>query len=115
MNTDQYESFEKKATKKKSECLHKEFTASVGVNRLVENEDDIHPTGFSADIRINCAECGEKFHFIGVNHGLSKYKPTVEVGGCELRCPIAAGELQFVPSHIRYDVTNVETSNDRSN
>lgn len=87
-------------------CLHENFYSSVGINRLVENEGDSNPTRFTADIRINCTDCGEKFHFIGVDHGLSPHKPTVEIGGCELRIPIAAGELKYIPNQIVYDLSN---------
>lgn len=87
-------------------CLHLNFCASVDVNRLTENEGDEIPTGYSADIKITCNDCGLPFHFIGVDHGLSKSKPTVAVGGCELRVPIAEGELKIIPNHIVYEMGN---------
>lgn len=68
-------------------CSHARFGASVEVNRL--SDDDGGPvTGYSADIRIRCAECGLPFEFIGLPAGLSPSQPTSSFAGDELRVPI---------------------------
>ena len=69
-------------------CEHNDFTASVGVARLTEVEGG-PATHFAAEIRIECAECGQKFEFVGLPLGSSAYKPTVSMDGEELRAPIA--------------------------
>ena len=70
-----------------SECEHKEFTASVTVNRL----EDIRPNSvmlFAADVRIICNECKRPFRFLGLSGGLHPDYPTVSVDATEARLPI---------------------------
>lgn len=90
----------------KSDCKHLNFAAEVGVNRLTDTDGDELPIGYSADVRIKCSDCNLPFHFIGVDYGLSKFKPMVSVGGCELRVPIGEGELKLIPSRIKFEVGN---------
>lgn len=66
-------------------CEHKNFRAHVSVNRL----EDLG--GFIADVRVECAECGLPFSFLGVSAGLSFERPTVSVDGCELHAPLEPG------------------------
>jgi len=77
-------------------CQHTNFEANVSVNRLTEN-DEITVTGFSADLRIKCIECGSDFEFIGVEAGLSPFYPMCSVDSTELRIPIkpSTGQLVF--------------------
>ena len=63
------------------------FSAQVNVGRLSENEGG-HITGYAADIRIKCAECGLPFRFMGLECGNSRYEPKVSVDATELRAPI---------------------------
>ena len=63
-------------------CSHENFACRVDVSRL----QDI--AGYSADIRIECAECGTPFRFIGVEGGFSMREPRMSIFGVELRCPI---------------------------
>ena len=68
-------------------CEHEEFAAFVDVARL--SDDDGGPiNGYSANIRIDCARCGERFRFVGVPAGLSFSKPTCSVDEGELHVPI---------------------------
>lgn len=64
-------------------CVHDgEFGVTVAIARM---ED----TGrFSADIRVQCARCGEPFRFLGVSPGVSWRRPMVSADGLELRAPI---------------------------
>ncbi len=77
-----------------SECEHKEFEASVTVNRL----EDI--SGFAADITIVCHECKIPFRFLGLPGGLHPDHPTVSVDGTEARLPIAPQGTEV--EHGRY-------------
>lgn len=63
-------------------CNHADFEADVIVNRMMDTG------GFSADIKVKCAHCGEKFCFIGAPAGMSFARPMVSVDGTELRAPI---------------------------
>lgn len=63
-------------------CEHKQFSATVAVNRM---ED----TGrFIADVKIGCVECGLAFEFIGPAAGIAWDRPTVSIDGTEMHVPI---------------------------
>src|SRR5260370_19509987 len=67
-----------------ADCEHWAFGARVEVNRLTQ-VDDGPVTGYSADIRIQCVECGLPFEFIGLPAGLSPSVATTSFPGDELR------------------------------
>lgn len=68
-------------------CSHLNFKASVNVGRL--SHDEGGPiTGYTADVRVNCAECGLAFRFIGLAAGNHYAEPRVSMDGTELRAPI---------------------------
>lgn len=46
-------------------CQHMNFKADVNVGRL-SHEDGGPITGYTADVKINCADCGLAFRFIGL-------------------------------------------------
>jgi len=68
-------------------CEHPDFRANVAVARLAEREGG-SVVRFSADVKIECAKCGEPFRFIGVGAGVSFQGPCVSIDGLELRAPI---------------------------
>lgn len=68
-------------------CQHVNFRAQVGVQRLTEREGST-VVAFSAEVRIQCVDCGEAFAFMGLPSGASLTQPTVCVGGEEVRLPI---------------------------
>lgn len=68
-------------------CPHEDFMASVEVNRLTSTEGG-PVTGYSADIRVQCADCGEPFRWIGVEAGMMPDRPMVSVDETELHAPI---------------------------
>ena len=67
-------------------CPHEDFTADVAVNRLQDGQDVT--TGYSADIRVRCVECEERFVWVGLPFGLRPDAPTVSVDGFEMRAPL---------------------------
>ena len=69
-------------------CLHEDFLASVEVNRLTERESDTVPNGYSADIKVWCAICGEPFRWIGLQAGLSGGKPMCSVDETIMSAPL---------------------------
>lgn len=77
-----------------SACEHiGQFEAELKVTRLTDEEDG-PVTGWTADIKLTCAECGEKFVWLGPG-GSRPDSPTVSVDGLELRAPCvpeASGE-----------------------
>lgn len=64
-------------------CEHKQFLASVNVNRL---EDCGR---FMAGVRVQCEECGQPFSFVGLPCGLNLDGATVSVDGMEAHLAIA--------------------------
>jgi hypothetical protein len=70
-----------------SDCKHLNFKASVDVGRL--SHDPGGPiTGYTADVRVNCADCGLAFRFVGIAAGNHYAEPRVSMDGTELRAPI---------------------------
>lgn len=45
-------------------------------------------TGYSADIRVRCAQCDLPFRWMGLPGGLSRDQPATSLAGDELRAPI---------------------------
>lgn len=70
-----------------SDCEHLHFAATVEVNRLTGSEKEV-VEAYSADIRINCADCGKDFRFAGCEVGWSPAEPMISTTGLELRVPI---------------------------
>ena len=68
-------------------CPHEDFAASVEVSRLTK-VDGGPVDGYSADIRVSCAACGEPFRWIGATAGLSPARPMCSVDETELRAPL---------------------------
>lgn len=68
-------------------CLHENFGAVVEVNRLSQVEGG-PIDAYAADIRVQCADCGEPFRWVGVPAGLSPRQPMCSVDETELRAPL---------------------------
>jgi hypothetical protein len=68
-------------------CPHENFNAVVGVARLLGQEDG-PVVGFSAEIRVRCADCDEPFRWTGVPAGHSPREPRCSFDETELRAPL---------------------------
>lgn len=70
-------------------CPHGDFAAEVEVNRLTSgDEPGASVTGYSATIRVRCAQCDEPFRWTGVQAGLMPDRPMCSVDETELRAPL---------------------------
>jgi hypothetical protein len=69
------------------DCDHPEFAAWVDVSRLTQ-VDGGPVTGYVADIRADCAVCGEAMVWLGAPVGFSPRQPTASVDGEILRVPL---------------------------
>lgn len=58
------------------------FSASVGVARLEDSG------GFMTEIRVQCAECGLPFQFLGLEPGLDMQGARVSIDGLEANIAI---------------------------
>jgi hypothetical protein len=63
----------------------------VSVGRL-SKEDGGPITGYTAEVTVNCAECGLPFRFTGIAAGNHYFEPRVSIDGIELRAPIEPAE-----------------------
>lgn len=63
-------------------CRHEHFAGEIAVTYVEERQ------AFRADVRISCADCGERFRFPGVPIGVHTGAPSVSMDGLELRLPI---------------------------
>lgn len=69
-------------------CTHFNFRAAVDVNRLTDESGNI--TGYMADVRINCDQCGRPFQFLGLKAGIDIRGAAVSADATEVRlalCP----------------------------
>jgi hypothetical protein len=69
-------------------CPHEQFEAVVEVNRLTASDGDPTVVGYSADVLVACAGCGEKFRWCGVPAGMSPAHPTCSVDEMTLCAPL---------------------------
>lgn len=69
-------------------CPHENFDVLALVNRRTASDNDPTVVGYSADIKINCRDCGEPFRWTGLRAGLSPAQPMCSLDETELRAPI---------------------------
>lgn len=70
-------------------CEHMNFAASIGVGRLTKT-DGGPVTGYMADIKIHCTDCGRQFQFLGLKPGIDTAGAAVSIDGLEAHialCP----------------------------
>jgi hypothetical protein len=67
-----------------SECEHTDFEASVVVVRITDHD----PMRFVAEVRVNCAVCGQRFGFFGIPKRISSELPGVSATRLEATLPI---------------------------
>lgn len=84
----------------KTDCEHEEFSAKIATARLTDDSGRVR--NFVAEISINCSQCGEPFHFIGVDAGFAFRCPTVNVDATTLHAPIAPG-IGGIASKLTYE------------
>lgn len=66
------------------ECEHPDFVAEVTVNRIMDRD----PVRFVADVRVDCAACGQKFGFVGLPKRISTELPGTSATRLEAMLPI---------------------------
>lgn len=69
-------------------CRHERFKAQVNVFKLHEEDNPSNITGHTADITIECLDCGCPMQFIGVPGGVSPVQPMCNFDATELRAPL---------------------------
>jgi hypothetical protein len=82
-------------------CRHSYFHADVSVVRL-SDKDTGNIDDFVADIRLRCADCGLRFRFPGIQHGVH-YEPRTSLDGTELRVSVepAIGTKEPIDAYVR--------------
>ena len=68
-------------------CPHGDFEARVEINRLMNSEGS-GVAGYAADITAHCAQCGERFRWIGVQAGVQPGRPMCSVDEFTLHAPM---------------------------
>lgn len=77
-----------------NKCEHFNFESHARIGRLTDDEGG-PVTGYSADIRIKCSDCGHPFTWVGVPFGYSPAQPMVSVDGQQLRAPITPSNFEL--------------------
>lgn len=70
------------------DCKHFNFNASVAVARIQENENSDVIKNYMAGVKVNCADCGLPFEFIGLEGGVAFHVPRVSWDRTEANMPI---------------------------
>jgi hypothetical protein len=78
-------------------CLHENFRADVEVVRLTDEEGGA-VTGYSASIRITCADCRHPMVFLGLPMGYSSEGAHVSIDGQEARLGLVPYGVFLPPS-----------------
>jgi hypothetical protein len=87
-----------------ADCLHMNFAASVGVGRLTKTEGG-PVTAFVADIKVNCADCGKPFQFLGLEPGFDNQGARVSLDGLEAHIALSPeGEKPNPFQRLSYNV-----------
>lgn len=68
-------------------CPHMNFVADVRVGRLSDIEGG-PITGYTAGVRVKCADCNLPFRFRGLAAGSHYAEPRVSADATELRAPL---------------------------
>lgn len=69
-------------------CPHENFAAVVEVNRITAGDNDPTVVAYSADIKVECHDCGEPFRWTGAPVGASPREPMCSIDQTELRAPL---------------------------
>lgn len=68
-------------------CKHEAFNALTRVGRI-RLEDGGPIVYYTIELVVFCAQCKQRFEFIGLPMGASAYQPTVNIDGTEMRAPL---------------------------
>lgn len=68
-------------------CPHMQFRTITRVGRLSDVEGG-PITGYTAEIKVECVDCGLPFRFRGLAAGSHFAEPRVSADGTELRAPL---------------------------
>lgn len=68
-------------------CPHMNFQVEADVHRLTKTENG-PVTGYMADLRIRCVDCGRRFQFIGLPAGMNMSGATVSIDALEAHLAI---------------------------
>lgn len=79
-------------------CQHLKFSSRVGVFRL-SDKDGGPITGYTAEVKIKCDDCGLAFRFMGLPAGSHYAEPRVSADGLELRAPIEPAHVTEICGH----------------
>ncbi len=71
----------------RADCQHQKFQCDARIGRLSDT-DDGPITGYTANIKVTCSDCGLPFRFIGIAAGNHYAEPRVSLDGTELRAPL---------------------------
>lgn len=91
-------------------CEHKNFAARVNVARLTR-EDTGPVSGFMAEITIQCADCGRRFQFLGLEPGIDLQGARASIDGLEAHiaiCPqgTVPSALDRIAANFKPERTN---------
>lgn len=69
-------------------CPHENFDVFANVNRIIASDTDPTVIGYSADLKVNCRDCGEPFRWTGLRAGLSPAHPMCSLDEITMSAPL---------------------------
>ena len=89
-------------------CEHREFSATVNVVRLTDKEGG-PATGYMAEVRIVCSQCGTPFQFLGLESGCDTQGARVSLDGLEANIAITPeGNTPNPMQRIAYSINRFD-------
>lgn len=87
-------------------CRHEEFAATVGCNRITKPDasPNARPYLFTAQIRVQCAQCGGDFMFDGLPWAISLTKPCLNVAGTQATLPMKPWDGKLSSGTCRVEI-----------
>lgn len=86
-------------------CPHLNFSAVVSVGRLTDDQGGTAVIGYTTDIRVNCADCGKPFQWLGLEPGVDTQGARVSMDGLEARIAISPqGERPSPVQRLAFNV-----------
>lgn len=66
-------------------CEHLDWSASVGVGRIMASDEDPTIIRHTVEVRVECSACGHPLEFQGLPMGIDTHGPTMSPDGLEAR------------------------------
>lgn len=93
---------------RKMTCSHINFSATLKVHRVVTQEpaegQEPDIAAYMAEIRVQCADCGNPFEWVGFPMGIHSDQARVDISGQQLNAPLKPQGVEKMKGFGGFDV-----------